>query len=444
MNRIVFLLFFILVFAGVGGQLGIRKLGLVPELFSVAIFALLLPMAAKTRRLDIDIKYVLLLVFACLHILIGLVINMVPLGTVALGIRPYIKWLPIFLLPIIHQFSTDDLKKLLKILLLFLIIQTPMVLFQRLVQFRDSGSGDPMTGTLGIGGSGALSVLLVCGISIVVAFYISGRLKTTTAAALLIWLFLPTTMNETKVTMFLLPLAIAVPFLFSSERILSKQQIAAIAGVCVVMVAVYIPVYNHYQAQAGREGFGEFFSDSQHRDRYIVGEGGLSAGGMLSKTEQPDIIGLSEEQVGAEKTARMEKIRLAYSTLSKSPVLLWTGVGLGNASTSIKEELSGTYSGIIGDVSGGTIISLLLWETGVGGVFLFLLFLIFLFRDSVYVAKQGGIEGTLAAGWTAVILIMLVITVYMNILFFNVLIYLFAFFSGYIASQKYRLRYKLT
>jgi len=178
MNKLVFILFFVLIFSGIGGQIGIRKLGLLSEFLSVAIFALLIPMAAKMRRLDIEIKYILLLVFACLHVLIGLIINMVPMGTIALGSRTYLKWIPIFLIPVVHCFSSSDIKKILKFLLVLLVIQLPVVLFQRLVMFRHSESGDPITGTLGAGSSGALSVLLVSGIAILMSFYISGKIKT--------------------------------------------------------------------------------------------------------------------------------------------------------------------------------------------------------------------------------------------------------------------------
>lgn len=444
MNRVVFLLFFVVVFAGFGGQFGLRKLGLIAELFSLVLFALLLPMAAKTRRLDIHIKYILLLILACLHILSGLIINMVPFGTIVLGSRPYLKWLPIFLLPIVHRFSTIDIEKILKLLLFFLIVQTPVVIFQRLIQFRDSESGDPMTGTLGAGTSGALSVLLICGIAMLVAFYVSGRLKTGVLAGLLLWLFLPTTINETKVTMFLLPIAIIVPFLFSTERRLTKRQVTTIAGVCTMLVVGYIGVYNYYQAQADRPGFGEFFSDSQRRDNYVFGQGEISASGMLSNTESPDIVGYSEEQVGEAKYARFEKIRLAYDTLSEHPVLLWTGIGLGNASESAAKQFSGTYSHMIGEISSGTLFSFLLWETGIGGVALFLVFLSFVFSDALYLAKKGGPEGTLATGWLAITMITFVLSVYLNIMLFNVLIYLFAFFSGYIASQSFRSRYNIT
>ncbi len=441
MNKIVYILFFVVLLSGIGGSIGVRKLGLLSELLSIAIFALLLPMAAKKKRLDIDIKYLVLLVFACLHVLIGLIINAVPLGTIALGARPYLKWIPVFLIPVIHCFSEDEIKRFLKFLLVLFIIQLPVVLVQRLILFRHSESGDPITGTLGYGASGALSTMLVSGIAILMAFYVTGRIKTTTMAAVTILLFLPTTMNETKVTMFLLPLAIIIPLLFSAERRISKQQILTTTAVCMVLVAGYIGIYNYYQAMAGRPGFIEFFSDSQQRS-YVIGGNELSAEGLL-RQEEVDVIGYKAEQVGEEKSARMEKIRLAFDTLSESPVLLWTGVGLGNASTSVAADFSGVYAPVIGMVSGGTIISFLLWETGLGGLGLFVLFLLFILRDAIALAKKGGIAGTIASGWIAVVLMVFVIMPYMNMLYFNALIYLFAFFSGYIASQRFRTRYNL-
>ncbi len=443
MNKVVFLLFFSVILSGIGEQIGISKLKLIPELFSVAIFALLIPMAAKMQRLNIDIKYILLLVFACLHVLIGLIINAVPPGTIALGSRPYLKWIPIFLIPVIHYFSDSDLKKILRFFLVLLIIQAPMVLLQRLVLFRDSESGDPMTGTLQYGASGALSVLLASGIAILISFYVNGKIKTRTMAIMVFLLFLPTTLNETKITMFLLPVAIIIPLLFAAERHITKQQIINIIGVGLVLVVGYISIYNYYQAQAGRPGFIEFFSDSKQRN-YVIGENNLSAKGMLDRTGHPDIIGYPEEQIGEEKTARFEKIRLAFDTLSEHPLLLWTGLGLGNTSTSIASEFSGIYSPLVGNVSGGTILSFLLWETGIGGIALLVIFLLFILNDSISLAKKGGTPGILAAGWIAITLMMFILFPYMNPMFFNALIYSFAFFSGYIASQHFRVRYGLT
>ncbi len=442
MNYVIYLLFSIILLVGVGSQIGIPKIALIPELFSVMIFALLVPMAARMRRLDIDMKYIILLFFTVLHVLIGVIINEVPLGTIVIGSRPYLKWIPIFLLPVVHYFSYSDITKILKFLLAMLLLQLPAILLQRLVLFRTSESGDPMTGTLGFGGSGAVSTLLISGLAFLMAYYISGRIKTRTMALLSICIFLPTTMNETKITMFLLPIAIIVPFLFSAERHITRQQVINIVGISVVLISGYLAIYNYYQALAKRPGFEEFFSSSEERN-YVIGKGGLSAEGLLSETERPDIVGYSEEQIGKSNTARFEKIRLAFTTLSESPVRLWTGVGIGNATLSIADSLSGNFARQIGVVSGGTIVSLLLWETGIGGISLFVLFLLFILKDSVSLARKGDVDGIIATAWIAVTGMMFLLMPYMNVLFFNALIYLYAFFSGYIASQRFRTRYNL-
>jgi hypothetical protein len=122
------------------------------------------------------------------------------------GVRSYIKFLPFFLLPIVHRFTARQLQTQLVFLLMLALLQTPLAFYQRFVEFADSmHTGDPVRGTLTT--SSGMSMFLVCAIAGVVVAYLHGRLRLRTMLLIAAWLFAATTINETKATLLLLPVA---------------------------------------------------------------------------------------------------------------------------------------------------------------------------------------------------------------------------------------------
>ena len=161
-------------------------------------------------------KYLVFFGFASLLLTSSIIINDVQPGTIFVGARTYLKFIPFFLLPVVYDYSEEQLRRQLLMLAVLGVIQLPISLLQRFVFYAGWGTGDVISGTFG--GSGVLTVMLIAFISIVVAMYLRGRLSLVKAASLLLIYIIPTGINETKVTVILLPMAVGLSFYFMPDR----------------------------------------------------------------------------------------------------------------------------------------------------------------------------------------------------------------------------------
>ena len=79
-----------------------------------------------------------------------------------------------------------------------------------------------------------------------------------------------------------------------------------------------------------------------------------------------------------------------------------------------------------------TTLTTLLWETGLIGALMPLIFYIFNFYDALHLRKSPDIRGDLALAWIGIITMIAISYVYKNLLFHNIS-FIFWYFSGYIA-----------
>jgi hypothetical protein len=154
--------------------------------------------------------------------------------------------------------------------------------------------------------------------------------------------------------------------------------------------------------------------------------------------------GLIDGKVGTtDRVGRVDSFLLPIRVLSNyyDYFRLLFGLGIGNVSNSFFQQFQGKYAAYQEKFSAGrTALSLLLWETGLIGVFLSLIFLYFVFSDARYlIANEDGLSGTFALGWITIVVMTFITLFYKNIIVFNVLGYLFWYFSGYVAASRYRL-----
>lgn len=207
-------------------------------------------------------------------------------------------------------------------------------------------------GTLGQNTSGVLSVYLACAISLVVAFYLKGRIKPSMLLILIGLLFLPTTLNETKVSLLLIPFALISPALFLPGQMNKIKRILPVMAVCMVLMVIFVQVYDHIIVSHGRLTLGEFVGRDIAKEYLYRGE-------KLRK----------EKGIG-----RFDSIELAVDQLLRTGNLL-LGVGIGNASPSFSDKLTGEYYKKYWQLQPGmTNLSYLLWEQGLVGVLLFIFF----------------------------------------------------------------------
>jgi len=132
------------------------------------------------------------------------------------GLRLYARVMPFFLVPLVFRFSERQLRTQLGTLLIIALAQVPLAIEQRVQTTRASAgfniSGDYTYGTMMV--SSIMSIFLICVICVVTAYFLKGRLSKWQFLLLVLLLFLPTTINETKGTLLLLPLGLGTVFLF--------------------------------------------------------------------------------------------------------------------------------------------------------------------------------------------------------------------------------------
>jgi hypothetical protein len=439
MNKLVYLLFGVVVFSGYLSENVSKYLGLIPELISGILLIIVVLKVGMDRSVSLRPAYLILAGLGALHITAGLIINTVAPSVIINGLRPHIKWLPVFLLPVVYRFSDEKIERQLKFLLFLALFQMPLALYQRLIEFAGKPTGDYVTGTMGYGGSGVLSVFLVSAIAVVTTFYAAGRMRLMTFVILIIILFLPTTINETKATIFLLPIAIIIPFVFGSQRKLNVLHIGGLSVLIAALLGGYAYIYDKYETlDPYGMPIGKFVANDKSATEYLFSGADLSKGTL--KSGQIGAVTYPKQMLIVGKGGRrLDNILLPLRSLSTDPVRLWVGLGIGSVSTGFRQDFSGEFSRPLSQVANEDLLAFQLWETGIGGAVLFLCLLYFLFRDASNLARSTTETSTWANGWAAVIIIVVATLPYVHLILNNALIYPFAFFSGHLAAEYYRM-----
>ncbi|MBK9132741.1 MAG: hypothetical protein IPM20_14080 [Gammaproteobacteria bacterium] len=303
-------------------------------------------------------------------------------------------------------------------------------------------TGDVVTGTLGLGASGVLSILMLSAIAVLLAYFIREKIRAGAFVIILCILFLPTMINETKATLVLLPIVLIIPYLYASRKKLSALQLVSISAISLSLLIGFVYVYDQISGQLGRGASILEFITSDRSTSYLYSQKELYKEKDLLERIQIGSMELPRDVIGSkEGGGRIDKILLPINVFSDRPLKLWLGLGVGNVSTSILNVFSGEYAVRLGAVSGEMLLTLLLWETGVGGVILFVLFLIFLIVDAHKLSRSGDSSAILASGWLGVLAVILIAMTYINMFYFNTLIFMFSYFSGYVAAKSASLRY---
>jgi hypothetical protein len=390
---------------------------LIPELLSAIAMVVFLGRLVTARSLALDWRYGLFLCLFLFVLLFGFLAQQVPAGAVVAGLRNYVKFLPFFLLAAIYPFTDRQLKVQLYVLMLMLVLQTPLAVYQRFVQFADSmHTGDPVRGMATT--SSALTILMIGAIIVVVSLYLRRRIRLPLLLVSLAVFVVPTTLNETKSTLILLPVAMLVPALFMPHSRGALRKMLPLVAIGAVAVGAYVAVYNSLiQHRTYARDLGTFFTSGYVENYLYTG---------AADGEQTWI-------------GRFDSISLAAQGISGDPLKVAFGLGAGNVShSSSLTGFDGVYASYV-DRYGVNVtqVSSFLWEIGVVGVCLFLLLYWFIFRDARLLSKADGIRGIYGQVWATVMIIMSMALVYKSILGMNEIAYLFWFYSGIVAREAY-------
>jgi hypothetical protein len=427
MNALIYLLVTVVMLSEwIVTSLGIgpRFLSWSPEFVSAFILVVVALRIAADPSVIIPRKYIILFSIMFVLIAVGIVANTVQSGAVFAGLRTYFRYAPVFLLPMVYYFSNEQIKRQLKFLLVLALLQFPIAIYQRLTIFKVANSGDVIGGT--IGGSGILSIFLICTMAMMTAFLVKRRIGLVLYIPVITLLFIPTTLNETAVTFFLMPLAFVLPVLLTPTSRSRFRQLIPIAAISSLAIMVFVTIYN---AEFGDRWGGSLWEG--------ITEGEIWE--FLYKGDTSDIEPGRRHLMAY--VGRFDSVLMPFRIVS-DPVRWMLGNGIGNVSSTFNELLAGDYSEDAERYGAlFTAAAKLLWEIGIIGLGLSFLFFWFVFKDARAVSVRDDLPGTVALGWASIIPILAASMFYTNLVDKTVLGYLMWYLSGYIISMRYQ-RYR--
>ncbi|MBK8970411.1 MAG: hypothetical protein IPM37_03150 [Hahellaceae bacterium] len=398
----------------------------IPELLSGVALLLILGQLAKTRSLVIAPKYVLFGIILIAFLATTVAINAVQAGAIFAGIRTYFRYLPLFLLPSIFPQSEKMLQVQLKLVLVCCFIQLPIAFYQKYFKYASKSalSGDWIVGTLQV--SSLLSIVLVSAIAIVFAFTLRGRIKPWQAGLIILWLVIPTTINETKGTLFLLPIALFIPTLITA---ILKKQLSVLVPVMalsafLVLGFTFVHQLVWQDRGKGQDDLSTFMLEGRFLD-YLYRD--VDYNESTGKVDDLHI-------------GKMDSIALAFKVLSKDPMELLIGKGMGNVSKSFNRLLEGEYEKYAGLGTDYTMFGFLLWEIGLVGIAIVVTGCFMVAKDAYSLSRSPDFFGIFASGWVAIVFIYITSLFYKNIIAHNAIGFMFWYFSGVIVYQSFKFR----
>ncbi|RJQ51022.1 MAG: hypothetical protein C4521_13090 [Actinobacteria bacterium] len=399
----------VFLFGWLSSVLGVlpRQATWLPELALIALSLRLMlevPRKREVRILPAD------LALACL-LLIGLVSSLANLEratVLAVGLRNYFKFVPLFYAIRWLDFDDDFLRRMLKALVAVALVQVPVAAAQRALSFGLE-TGDIIGGTLGANTSGTLTLFLLCIISLVAGAYLNGLIDTKRLLALMALLFVPMVINETKITFILFPLLAL--FLFGKRAGFPdgmRRAAVPLAASAVILLAGLVAYNTLYPG---------FFSSGE---------------GLLGK-EQLGYV--TSERTKSGSLNRVAQLRFADRHIRKGASTAVFGVGPGNASDSFFGSGVGLYYRKyrlleIDSLLGGR----LLWEYGYLGsaIFVFLFVYFWLAASSLAARSPDPLRRSLAVGFQGILIVAAVSAFYSGSILIPALGFVFWFAGGYV------------
>ena len=425
MNKLIYLLFgsvFFLDYLAIKLDVIDNSIALLPDILSMIAVLVVLTLAGS-KDSAIPQKYVVLFLCLIAVMIVGVATNATTAGSLIVGIRNYLKFLPFFFLPAVFMFTEKQIDSQLKLLLAFVLLQGPLALYQKFIQFGVRSSGDYISGTLTSGGQ--IPILLAGAIAILTAFYLRQRMTTARYAAFLALMAVPVMLSESKASIGYIPLAFIVPIFTNYRSARNRKNGKQTLGVLVLLAVVglaFVSTYDYF-AQFGRES---------RRDGLVAFFTSGSAAGYLNRG--------AVDARRINKTGYVDLIILPLVELSDEPFKLLFGLGIGSVSGSALESLAddmpdtSDYSARV-----GSSVSQFLWEVGVLGLLLYFIFFYMLYRDAKRLSRGDTVFNRLALGWSGVIAVATLALFFRDMFRDGALAYTFWFYSGVVAAAALRM-----
>jgi hypothetical protein len=392
-----------------------------PEGLSALCCVIVLLAGPRDRFRYVAPRYWLAFFATAVVISCGVLANHMAPGPLLEGLRFYLRAMPVFFLPAVFAVSEAQLRMQLRLVLAIALVQVPLSVYQRYtIYVRGSMSGDDVYGTLMI--SSIMSIFLIAVICVAAALALRGRLSKVAFFCIFVLLVIPTTINETKGTLFLLPFGLLTTLLAGAPPRKRLRVGASAVLLLAVFAGLFVPIY-------------DFFAVANNPYPYTLETLFSNKKRLMTEIDKNTDVG-SRGEVG-----RIDAIVAPLQDFSSEPVRLMFGVGIYNASFSgLGSNFTGEYYPLLGRYTMETSGAAFLVETGILGLTLALLLDWLVFRDAVFVAgRDPSIFGALALGWLGVMVLMVIATFYKSLHYFESVSYLFWYFSGVVAAQRRRL-----
>lgn len=389
-----------------------------PEIISLIVSVFVIAMGTRNRFQFVRPAYWIVFGILIFCTISGILINSVEPGPVFVGLRQYLRAIPLFFLPAVFKFDDRQLQVQFKLLIAIALIQIPLSIHQRLLTVgRGDDTGDWTSGTLMI--SSIMSLFLIAVVCILTAMFIRKKLRLSSFVIASIIILIPTTINETKGTLLLLPIAVMSVFIVGSPAKARVKHLVVSIFFLFLFAPIFAVVYDYFLADdAATPSISEFFTETDKLEQHVYKGDDLNP----------------EKMIG-----RVDAVLFPLKELATDPTKLFFGFGMGNTTESgFGIGFSGRYYDLYGVFTIHSI-ALILLELGISGIILIGLLYWFILRDSIVVAKSG--EGTvriLALGWIGVTILIAIGSVYKNLIYFESISYLFWFYSGLIAAERMR------
>jgi hypothetical protein len=397
-------------------------LKLLPELVSLVATLIVVFVGVSNRFRFVAPKYWLGFGFVALVMVSGIVVNQVGTGPTISGMRIYLRAIPFFFIPAVYYFADAQIKQQLKVLLALALLQLPIAAYQRWIVYSEGRwTGDEVSGTLLI--SSILSIFLISNVMILVGMRLHEGISKKAFLVASVLLLLPTTINETKGTLVLLPVGLFVALLIGSPPGRRLRVATVTLALLVGFGAIYVPVYDFFMKNAPWEtSIVDFVTKEGKLERYMEKEG-AGVGATESKS-----------------VGRGDAMQISVDYVSRDAISLAFGLGLGSVThSSLGDNFSGPYYQLFEHINKMSFSTFVL-EIGFLGVAVVFLLYWFIFQDALAVARNDqGLLGSISIGWAGVVAIMTFATFYKTIHTFESLSYLFWYFSGLVAARRMQL-----
>ena len=395
-------------------------LRLLPEMCSAIALLVVIARVLIGTRIRLDWRYGLFLGLLVFIMVFGFFAQSEDAGPIVGGIRIYLKALPFLLLPAVYSFTEREVKTQAIWLFILMAVQTPLAFYQKYFQFRDHwNTGDYITGTVIT--SGVMSVLMLFCIAALVVMYLRDKIRLVPFVIGVGFFLAPTTINETKITIILLPLVMLVPALFMPR---GKQALRKLVPVLVTGGAAamsFLAVYAYFaQFERGTRRIEDFFQDEKAVKSYLYTN--------ADKQRFADL-------------GRGDTLVYAWRRLEQDPLVFGFGVGAGNASQTSMRQFQGKYSKYYRAYGVGyTQIGYWLWELGFAGLLAYVALFFAAFRDARFLARSDSPFSAIGQTWATILVLFVIALGYTAVFAIDVLLYPFWFYTGLCASKAWELR----